>query len=200
VAYLWVDKADPSIPPELLQSYQQVFPLVYANNSVSILENRGGLFPGFLAHDYVAFSKDSYPQAGSILQLSKLNFLGVEIPNSDSNETGLAGISKGGDEVELTPAYRDRPGRSFQILTLQNPRAVNFGAMRFSLPEAQDGGWVDDAQGLSHRVGTSQFADGVQVALDVGADVLDSLGDAGADRDVEGSKGGSDVVHDDSFI
>jgi hypothetical protein len=142
VAYLWVDKADPSIPPELLQSYQQVFPLVYANNSVSILENRGGLFPGFLAHDYVAFSKDSYPQAGSILQLSKLNFLGVEIPNPDSNETGLAGISKGGDEVELTPAYRDRPGRSFQILTLQNPRAVNFGAMRFSLPEAQDGGWV----------------------------------------------------------
>jgi len=142
VAYLWIDKADPSIPPELLQSYQQVFPLVYTNNSVAILENRSGMFPGFLAHDYVAFPKDSYPQAGSILQLSKLNFLGVEIPNPNTTETGLAGISKGGEEVELTPAYRDRPGRPFQTLHLQNPRKDDFGVMHFSLPDGEDGGWV----------------------------------------------------------
>jgi len=160
VAYLLIDKSDGSVSPDVCQSFQRVFPLVYANNSFAILENRGDLYPGFLAHDYVAFSKESYLQASSILQLARLNFLAVENSNPDLNEKGLAGISKGGEEVELTPNFRDRLGRPFQILNLENPRNADFSSMCFMLPSLQEGGWVAATE--AWHPSWKAFVDGVE--------------------------------------
>ena len=142
VAYLLIDKSDPSISPQMIEVYRQVFPLVFESNNITILENRGSLFPAFLAHDYVSYPSQSYLSSPAMLQLSGLNFLGVETPQKETNSLGLAGISSGGEEVQLTPEYRDRTGRPFLPIPLTLLRADDFGRITLMLPAGHDGGWL----------------------------------------------------------
>jgi len=142
VSYLFIDKSDPSIPPQMIEAYRQLFPLVFESNSITILENRGSLFPAFLAHDYVSYPSQSYLSSPAMLQLSGLNFLGVETSKTDPNSIGLAGISSGGEEVQLTPEYRDRTGRPFLPIPLALARADDFGHIKPILPPGHDGGWL----------------------------------------------------------
>ena len=142
VAYLLIDKFDPSISPQMIEVYRQVFPLVFESNNITILENRDSLFPAFLAHDYVSYPSQSYLSSPAMLQLSGLNFLGVETPQKETNSLGLAGISSGGEEVQLTPEYRDRTGRPFLPIPLALPRADDFGHIILMLPLGHDGGWL----------------------------------------------------------
>jgi len=142
VAYLFIDKSDPSISPQMAEVYRQNFPLVFESNNITILENRTSLFPAFLAHDYVSYPSQSYLSSPAMLQLSGLNFLGVETSQTESNSFGLAGISSGGEEVQLTPEYRDRTGRPFLPIPLTRPRADNFGRITLILPAGHDGGWL----------------------------------------------------------
>jgi len=142
VAYLLIDKSDPSIPPQVVEGYRQVFPTVFESNSLTILENRGSMFPAFFAKDFVAYPGSSYLQSPAILQLSGLNFLAVEATPPDPNTPGLAGIAKGEGEVELTPAYRDRTGTPFLPVSAQAPRSSDFGRISFNLPPGHGGGWL----------------------------------------------------------
>jgi dolichol-phosphate mannosyltransferase len=142
VSYLLIDKSDSSIPPQMIEVYRQVFPLVFESNNITLLENRGSLFPAFLAHDYVSYPAQSYLSSPAMLQLSGLNFLGVENPQPETNSLGLAGISKGGEEVQLTPEYRDRTGRPFLPIPLALPRADDFGHIKLMLPPGHDEGWL----------------------------------------------------------
>ena len=142
VAYLLIDKSDPSISPQMIEVYRQVFPLVFESNNITILENRGSLFPAFLAHDYVSYPSQSYLSSPAMLQLSGLNFLGVETPQKETNSLGLAGISSGGEEVQLTPEYRDRTGRPFLPIPITLPRADDFGHIKLVLPLGHDEGWL----------------------------------------------------------
>ena len=142
VAYLFIDKSDPSIPPQMIDIYRQVFPLVFESSNITILENRASLFPAFLAHDYVSYPAQSYLSSPAILQLSGLNFLGVETSQTEPIPLGLAGISNGGDNVELTPEYRDRIGRPFLSIPLALPREDDFGYIKLILPLGHEGGWL----------------------------------------------------------
>ncbi|MFM8654761.1 MAG: hypothetical protein ACKODZ_08570, partial [Verrucomicrobiota bacterium] len=142
VAYLLIDKSDPSIPPQVVEGYRQVFPTVFESNNLTILENRGSMFPAFFAKDFVAYPGSSYLQSPAILQLSGLNFLAVEATPPDPNTPGLAGIAKGEGEVELTPAYRDRTGTPFLPVSAQAPRSSDFGRISFNLPPGHGGGWL----------------------------------------------------------
>jgi dolichol-phosphate mannosyltransferase len=142
VSYLLIDKSDSSIPPQMIEVYRQMFPLVFESNNITLLENRGSLFPAFLAHDYVSYPAQSYLSSPAMLQLSGLNFLGVENPQPETNSLGLAGISNGGEEVQLTPEYRDRTGRPFLPIPLALPRADDFGHIKLMLPTGHDEGWL----------------------------------------------------------
>ena len=160
VSYLFIDKSDPSIPPQMIEVYRQLFPLVFESNSITILENTGSLFPAFLAHDYVSYPSQSYLSSPAILQLSGLNFLGVETTQADPNSIGLAGIASSGEEVQLTPEYRDRTGRPFLPIPLTLPRTDDFGHIKLMLPPGHDGGWlaITEAWHPDWRV----FIDGVE--------------------------------------
>jgi dolichol-phosphate mannosyltransferase len=160
VSYLFIDKSDPSIPPQMIEVYRQVFPLVFESKNITILENRGSLFPAFLAHDYVSYPSQSYLSSSAMLKLSGLNFLGVETSQTEPNTIGLAGISNGGEEVQLTPEYRDRTGRAFLPIPLALPRADDFGHIKLMLPSGHDGGWlaITEAWHPDWRV----FVDGVE--------------------------------------
>jgi dolichol-phosphate mannosyltransferase len=170
VAYLLVDKSDPSIPPQVVEGYRQAFPTVFESNNLTILENRGSMFPAFFAKDFVAYPGSSYLQSPAILQLSGLNFLAVEATPPDPNTPGLAGIAKGEGDVELTPAYRDRTGTPFMPVSTQAPRNSDYGRVGFNLSHGHGGGWlaVTEAWHPDWRVqvnGTSRPATRVAGAL-----------------------------------
>ena len=160
VSYLFIDKSDPSIRPQMIEVYRQVFPLVFESNNITILENRGSLFPAFLAHDYVSYPSQSYLSSPAMLQLSGLNFLGVETSQAEPNSLGLAGICSGGEEVQLTPEYRDRTGRPFLPIPLTLPRADDFGRITLILPAGHDGGWL--AMTEAWHPDWKAFIDGVE--------------------------------------
>lgn len=146
VSYLLIDKSDPSIPPQAVEAYRQAFPTVFESNNLTLLENRGSMFPAFFAKDFVVYPGSSYLQSPAILQLSGLNFLAVEATLPDPNTPGLAGIAKGEGEVELTPAYRDRTGTPFVPVPAQAPRSEDFGRINFDLPPGHGAGWLAVAE------------------------------------------------------
>ncbi len=140
-SYLFIDKEDPSTSKQSQDLYRSLYPVAFENNSFLILENRDSLYPAFLARDFVVFPQDSYSLAEASLQLASMNLVTLEMTQANSRELGFAGVSKGNNQVELLPNYKEHGGAPFQRITSGDQVIDNDQKMTFHVPPAASG-WL----------------------------------------------------------
>jgi hypothetical protein len=116
VRYIFIDRKDVDTPEALQNSFRQIFPVCFENEFFIVLENPNCLAPYFFARNYVSVPPRKYEFAGADLGLVRLYFLPVEMTGVEMQDSTLAGImNPTNGEVELTTAFRDRPGNPFRI-------------------------------------------------------------------------------------
>jgi len=137
--YVFLDKQDPNTPKELQQGMKSIFPVVSENAFFAVLSNPDSLYPGFLAHDYVALPPGS-EMAQAALQLLPNNLVTVEMKGIDPSAPGFAGMAKGTNQIELQQSYRSKSGDPFGKIPAE---AVSHGegSMTFRLP-TEVSGWL----------------------------------------------------------
>lgn len=141
VSYIFIDKEDPLIPKQTQNFYRSCYPLVFENQFFVILENQNSLYPAFLARNFVALPPQSYSMAAAAFQLAPMNLLTVELPQVDQGMLGFAGMSKGNNQIELVPAYREHAGAPFLRVPLVAPRLDNYNQMIYHVPPTVSG-WL----------------------------------------------------------
>lgn len=141
VSYIFIDKGDPLTPQQVQQFYRSFYPVVFENQFFVILENKNSLYPAFLARNFVALPPKSYTLAPASLQLAPMNLATVEMPQVDQGMLGFAGMSKGSNQIELLPAYRNHGGIPFLHVSLTEPRLDDYNQMTYRVPPNASG-WL----------------------------------------------------------
>jgi len=141
VSYIFIDKEDPLTPKQAQDVYRSTFPTVFENRSILILANETSLYPAFLAGNFVVLPPESYQLAPMVLQLARMNLLGVELPQLDQGQGGFAGKSTGINQVELLPQYQKSGGAPFLRVASLGNRSDDYGKMIYHLPSTASG-WL----------------------------------------------------------
>lgn len=138
--YLFMDKQDPSTPPEMQKGLRSLFPVLAEDEFFTVLSNPDSLYPGFLARDFVALPPGSHAMAPAALQLLGQNIITLELPGVDPSAPGYAGMARGTNQIELLESYRGHGGQPFGKVTPESCRHTG-DAVTYSLP-GQASGWL----------------------------------------------------------
>jgi hypothetical protein len=141
-SYLFIDKEDPTTPKQIQDFYRSLFPTAFENNSFLVLENRGSLYPGFIARDFVVFPPESYSMSTVSLQLASLNLLTLEMKQANPGDLGFAGVVKGNNQVELLPNYKNHGGLPFERINTYDSMLNQDQQFIFHVPPAVSGWFV----------------------------------------------------------
>jgi hypothetical protein len=136
--YIFLDKMDPSTPPDLQNAFRNLFPVVAENEFFAVLGNPGSLSPAFLAKDFVALPRDSASLIPAGIQLAPKNLITVETAGVDPSAPGYAGQAKAENQIELLPKYQGKTGEAF--VRLQSTHADS-QILNLHLPDNASG-WV----------------------------------------------------------
>lgn len=141
-SYIFIDKQDPSTPPDLQKVFRNLFPTILENDFFAVLANPGALYPAFLAHDFVTFPEGSYLAAApASLQLAVRNLITVEAVTVDQAMPGFAGMSKGQNQIDLLPQYNGRSGTPFARIPLAGSTTGGEVKRTFQVPPNASG-WL----------------------------------------------------------
>lgn len=142
VSYVFIDKEDPLTPRQTQDVYRSLYPVVFENRSIAILANNASLYPAFLAYNFVALPFDAYQAlAPMVLQLARVNLLGVEFFQSEQRQIGFAGRATGNNQVELLPQFQQGGGAPFERVASVGNRNDDYGKITYRLPSTASG-WL----------------------------------------------------------
>jgi len=136
--YVFLDKQDPSTPPDLQNAFRRLFPVVAENECFVVLGNTGSFSPAFLARDFVAVPKNSAGLIPAGIQLAPRNLITIEMAGVDPSAPGYAGQAKAQNQIELLPQFQSKPGTAFARLQAVGGNAQ---VLNFHLPESP-AGWI----------------------------------------------------------
>jgi len=141
-SYIFIDKQDPSTPPDLQRMFRSLFPTILENDFFAVLANPVSLSPAFVAHDFVTFPLGSYLAAApASLQLAGRNLITVEAVTVDQAMPGFAGMFKGQNQVDLLPQYNGRSGPPFARVPLAGAISEEGTKRAFRVPTNLSG-WL----------------------------------------------------------
>lgn len=114
ITYIIMEKRDPDIPPQFIDSFRANFPVKFENDCFVIFENGYSLSPYFYVKDIVAVQTENPAAISNIISLANLRYAPMFIPGVENQMPDLAGrLDDNG--IQMFPAYKDKNGELFVI-------------------------------------------------------------------------------------
>jgi hypothetical protein len=140
ISHLFIDKEGGELSPAFVSSLPESLEVIHDGKHFLLLENRGALFPAFLAENYISLFENSEKIAQTLLSSSpSLRAVPVETENAETSYPFLCGRQvEGGDIAVMKDSMSNFP---YTRVPHASPRK-NSNVIRLEVPPSPTPRWL----------------------------------------------------------